>query len=439
MIFYPLSYIINSMINNELNIIKDFIEELDKDNSRLYKQSILEKYKDNYVVRSFLHFVYNPYTTTGISSKKASTIFELTCYKDYNIFHNLNSLFIYLEGNNTGTYKVLSELANLFDSLESESSKDILIKIITKNFKLGIDALTINKILGNIIPQFNIQLAETFFDHPDKVDGNREFCLTTKIDGGRIIALKERGEVTFFTRAGQPYEGLIDIEEELKNIPYDNFALDGEITLLDKGKLTSKDQYKQTMKIVRKDGEKHGVKILAFDLLPIEDFKSQLTSIPYIERRNRLESNFSNLTYITILPVLYRGNDKNKIYQILDEQVNKGEEGIMINFSDAPYRFKRSYDLLKCKKMHDLDLPIVGFEEGEGRNKGRLGAILVNYKNNIVKVGGGYTDSLRDSIWKNRDNLLGVTVAVKYFEETTNDKGGISLRFPVFIDFRFDK
>ena len=84
-------------------------------------------------------------------------------------------------------------------------------------------------------------------------------------------------------------------------------------------------------------------------------------------------------------------------------------------------------------------MPIIGFEEGRNRHTGKLGAFLVSYKENIVKVGTGISDELREEVWNNQDKYLGVTIAVKYFEETTNDKGGISLRFPVFVDFRFDK
>jgi DNA ligase-1 len=36
-------------------------------------------------------------------------------------------------------------------------------------------------------------------------------------------------------------------------------------------------------------------------------------------------------------------------------------------------------------------------------------------------------------------DIIGKIVEVQYFEETTNADGGISLRFPVFKDFRPDK
>jgi DNA ligase-1 len=112
----------------------------------------------------------------------------------------------------------------------------------------------------------------------------------------------------------------------------------------------------------------------------------------------------------------------------------------MINICDASYEFKRTNNLLKVKKMNTLDLQIIGFEEGAGRLAGTLGAILVRYKNgNVVKVGSGFTDWLREEIWKNQGKYIDRICEIQYFEETTNADGGISLRFPVFKDFRYDK
>jgi DNA ligase-1 len=95
---------------------------------------------------------------------------------------------------------------------------------------------------------------------------------------------------------------------------------------------------------------------------------------------------------------------------------------------------------MKVKKMNTLDLQIVDFEEGSGRLAGTLGAIHVRYKDgNVVRVGSGFSDILRSQIWANKDKYLYSICEIQYFEETTNADGGISLRFPVFKDFRPDK
>jgi DNA ligase-1 len=145
-------------------------------------------------------------------------------------------------------------------------------------------------------------------------------------------------------------------------------------------------------------------------------------------------------SYFELLPELYRGIDTSKITELLDAEIARGQEGIMINICDAPYEFKRTWNLLKVKKMNTMDLQVIGFEEGTGRLAGTLGAILVRYKNgNVVKVGSGFTDWLRTEIWNNRGKYIDAICEIKYFEETTNQEGGESLRFPIFNDFRPDK
>lgn len=420
---------------HSLENIAIFIETMNKENSRKYKEETLRSYSDNNIVRTFLYYMYNPFLVTGISRKKIEFIpdkeYQVETFDD--ILDILNWLFV----NNTGNNTCLATIYYFMQQVPEEY-KEVVKLILTKNIQLGVEAVTINKIFPKLIPTFEIQLAEKYFDHPEIIQG-RKFTLTTKIDGGRIIAIKQNGNVRFFTRAGQPYEGLIDIQKELEAHPLRDFVLDGEITLLDKGNLTSKEQYKETMKITRKDGEKHGVKILAFDYLTPSAFESKYDDTPYSLRRAMLTELFSNLKYVTVLPALYSGDDESVILKYLDEQTSNGEEGVMINFNDAPYRFKRTLDLLKVKKMKDIDLRIEGFEEGKNRHTGELGAFLVNYFDNIVKVGTGLSDELRKEVWNNQDKYLGKIISIKYFEETTNDKGGRSLRFPVFVDFRYDK
>lgn len=415
-------------------MIKEFLEfvnEIQKDSSRLYKESVLKKYSDNDDIKYLLDFVYNTYIVTGISSKKLQkTNLSNTHLSELELFE-------YFKKNNTGRDEDIAVL-NTFKTNFSVEEQKLIDQIISKNLQLGIDVKTINKVIPNLIPVFTIQLANKYFDNPSFVDG-KEFWLTTKIDGSRIIAIKENQNVYFFTRAGQRYLGLVDLEEELKNVPQDNFVLDGELTLLDKGNLSSKEQFKETMKISRKDGIKHGLKMLVFDYLELDEFKNNKSYTMYSDRREKLNKLFTNpFTYFSLLPIIYHGTDTTKITELLNKAIKAGEEGLMINLQDV-YQFKRTSSLLKVKKMNDLDLTVVGFEEGTNRLVGTLGALLVEYKNNIVKVGSGFSDELRKEIWLHQEEWLGRTVIVQYFEETKNQDGGISLRFPVYIDYREDK
>ena len=425
-----------------LEHFNEFVKEMNVSRSRLHKQAVLKKYKDDEVIKRYLVIAFDPYRVYGISTKKLNKEFNKSPNPAIALA-SIFDLFDYLEKHNTGTSEDIIKCQRYIEHMQKNSPEcvDLLKSLICKDLSIGVESKTINKEIPGLIPTFNVQLANKYFDKPSYLDG-KTFAITTKIDGGRIIAIKENGKVSFYTRAGQLYEGLVDLEEEMLRLMPDNSCFDGEITLLYKGNLISKEQYKDTMKIVRtKDPEKHGIKMLVFDWMPAEDFKKQCCELSYEVRRANLEVLFStiNFRYFELLPILYRGSDLSVIPEILNEQIAKGEEGIMLNEWTAPYSFSRTNSLLKCKVFNTCDLRVVGFEEGTGKYTGMLGAFICEYKGNKVKVGSGLTDDLRTEIWLDQGRHLNEIIEVSYFEETKDSTGKLSLRFPTFKDFRPDK
>ena len=427
-----------------LQHFNEFVKEITSSNSKKFKQGVLEKYKDDPVVHRYLKIAFDPYVVYGISSKKlAKDVRVGECQCPLTVF----DLFDYLAEHNTGRdYDIaVCQIALEWLAQDDTECAQLLTALICKDLSIGVDAKSINAAMPDLIPTFNVQLAQKYFEKPEKVEG-KYFAVTTKIDGGRIIAIKDEDKVTFYTRAGQLYEGLVDLEKEMLETFPDGLVLDGEITILDDKGIPSKEAYKRAMKITRADGEKHGLKMKVFDAMHIDEWRAQKCTHDYIERRALINTLFGYTpnkqphTYFELLPELYRGTDTSKILELLDEAIANQEEGVMINICDAPYEFGRTWNLMKVKKMNTLDLMVVDYEEGSGRLAGTLGAIHVRYKNgNIVKVGSGFSDELRRQIWNHDIMIVGSVVEIQYFEETTNADGGLSLRFPVFKDFRFDK
>lgn len=415
---------------------KAFTEEILCNNSRLYKKNVLEKYKEDEIVKEYLVLAFSPYIVFGISKAKLNKQVSCVAYPADSVL----DLFYWLEKNNTGTdaaIKMCQETLAVIASVDQESA-DLLEKLICKDLSIGCDAKTINSVIPGLIPQFSCMLAEKYFDRPQYVEG-KEFVITTKLDGFRLVVLKDQdGSITCYSRVGQPVEGLVEIEEELRNQLPCNIALDGELTISNYFDMPSKDAYKAASKVIRLKGDtpKTGLTYRVFDCMTADEFKAQQCGKSYVERRAMLES-FPVMAHVEVLPVLYQGSDTSKITEWLTKITADGGEGCMINILSAPYVWNRTWNLLKVKKMNTLDLQIIGFEEGTGRLTGTLGAILVRYKNgNTVKVGSGFTDWLRAEIWNNQGKYLGRICEIQWFEETTNVEGGISLRFPIFKDFR---
>jgi DNA ligase-1 len=126
--------------------------------------------------------------------------------------------------------------------------------------------------------------------------------------------------------------------------------------------------------------------------------------------------------------------------EINAKAVAGGYEGIMIKDPEAGYECKRSVAWLKLKPFIEVSLTVTGFEEGTGRNVGKLGALVCEGEDDgkriNVNVGSGFTDSDRDIFWNNADSVIGDIVEVRADAVTQNQDGTYSLRFPRFLRFR---
>lgn len=426
-------------MNKTIEIIKQ-LETTTGTNDKI--KIIKDNADENNFVKS-LQYTYTSDLQYGFSDKKLRE--ELDKYIAQNKDKSINTE--YKDG-----FQLLDVLAksNINDILRNETyqflascnndERELWIRIITKDLRCNISAKSINKAIPDTIFVFGVMLADKYFNKQSKVK-NKEFIITQKLDGARFILIKDHeGNVKYYTRQGQEVTGLIEFEEDIKRIP-NNTVIDGEV-LLDKDGLHSKDLYRETMKEFRKKGEKHGLILHAFDILSYDEFRKGTSVYICKDRKDMLHELITNneFTNIVEVPVRYIGKDENMIIKLLDEAISKDEEGIMVNLSDGVYECKRTTNILKVKKFQDADLKVISIEEGEGKNKGTLGRINVEYKNNIIGVGSGFSDEMRNEVYNNPDKYIGKIAKIQYFEETKNSKDNKpSLRFPVFLEWRFDK
>lgn len=421
-------------------VIKIFRELQENSGKRL--QEILEKNKDNQMLKDVLYFVYNPFIVTGLSSKKIKKDLSGMTIVKVPIINNpkfdITCIFDYLIDHNTGKDEDIAYVQHYLYSIPA-SDREIYEQIFTKELKLGITSKTINKVWEDFIPDFNVMLAEKYWDRMDELEKEEpRIIITQKYDGIRAVAKVRDGNVEIFSRQGKPIEGLKDIEKELSQL-VDGFY-DGEL-LLDKENIPSKDLYRETVQVVNSKNEyKNNVIFNIFDYIPLNDFVIGYSKMNCWGRKRFVYEELRKIEPDWLKPVeiLYHGKyDKRIVQQELDKQIALEHEGVMVNLTNAPYKGKRTKNILKVKAMQDCDLKIIGFEEGTGKNKGTLGAIIVDYKGFKVKVGSGFTDKDRTYFWNNQKELLGRVITVQYFEETTNIKdNSLSLRFPVYLDLR---
>lgn len=412
--------------------ILSIMTELQSTDGKLKKQEIIKENLDNEYFVEAMKFLLNDFIVTGLSSKKINKEIAVEGYA-YAIYNILEAIE-YLKANNTGKDADIQNINFCISSQNTEEEKEFCRLLFTKDLKLGISASTWNKIVPKDlqIPVFDVMLAKKFSEHSDKVRGN--FIITKKMDGTRLVIIKEKGVVTGYTRQGKEYIGLNQIESDILSIQnLDNVVFDGELLADFVG--NTNEIFSETLKRSRnKDKDKKGLVYHIFDMMPLDEFKCGKSKKNAIDRKRDLSDIFkgSRFEFLNEVKPLYIGNDFSEIAKWANYAKEQGWEGIMVNL-DKPYVCKRTEFLLKVKDMQSCDLKVVGFEEGDGRLKGTLGAILCEYKDNIVKVGSGFSDELRYEIWRDKDIWINRVVEIQYFEESQDSKTKLkSLRFPVF-------
>lgn len=116
----------------------------------------------------------------------------------------------------------------------------------------------------------------------------------------------------------------------------------------------------------------------------------------------------------------------------------KGWEGLMLR-KNSTYKGKRSDDILKLKTFHDDEYKVVDtfsgpfryIKEGLEVEEEMLSGVAIEHKGNIVRVGSGFSIDQRKHLHNNPKDILGKIITVQYFEESQNQNGDYSLRFPV--------
>ena len=96
---------------------------------------------------------------------------------------------------------------------------------------------------------------------------------------------------------------------------------------------------------------------------------------------------------------------------------------------------------MKVKNFNDAEYKVESVEfgvkpmliNGIMQNVECVSALHINHKGFDVKVGSGLTDAQRIE-WKNNpEKIIDKIVKIKYFEETVDQNGEISLRFPILL------
>tara|TARA_R100000697_G_scaffold57574_2_gene70767 strand:+ start:514 stop:1767 length:1254 start_codon:yes stop_codon:yes gene_type:complete len=402
--------------------LQEFIDKMRATSSSTDKVQIIKD--SSPFIHKCLEYTYNPFKQYYVTSK--------TCIKnlDKGITTNTGGLFDTLDrlSNREVTGHDAIKLVNGF-------SDKLIYKIIDKNLDIRAGDKVINKAVPGLIPTFSVALAKEYDDKCDWV--NDDWYASRKLDGVRCLAVVNyEGKCTLYSRMGKELTTLNKVKEAIEATGIINTVFDGEICLIDEN---GNEDFQGIMKqLRRKDHQIENPAYMIFDMIHKPEFDNQKGNEILSERlsklRGWLQSRFidNNILRYTEQFQVTDGRHFDKWGQI---SADNNWEGFMLR-KDVAYEGKRTKNLLKVKKFFDAEYKVIDFDiddheivvNGRSETVPMLSQVWIEHKGYKVKVGSGWTQEQR--LQYIDGSIVGKTITVQYFEETKNDKGGISLRFP---------
>ena len=421
--------------NEQLAELHIFVEQMQATSSSLDKVEILKKQPP--FIQKVLEYTYNPYKQYNLTAKTLIKNKDMVAkYGYYDLFYLLDALS---KRTITG-HDAIAHVNGFMVGLDLQG-KELVCRIIDKDLEIRAGAKVINKAFPNLIPEFNVALAQNYEPKLASFgeDSDETWYASRKLDGVRCLAVVDvEGKCTLYSRMGKEFTTLDKIKHAIEATGIINYVFDGEICILDED---GNEDFQSVMKeLRRKDHQIENPVFMIFDMIHRIDFeKGNAVSGGILSERLHTLRTWLGPRYETKETLRYLGQ-----YAITDGRhfdkwaqmaTDNNWEGFMLR-KDTFYEGKRSKNLLKVKKFHDAEYTVTAVDfdrmrivkDGREEYLDMLAQVWIEHKGYKVKVGSGFTQEQR--LKYTQEPIVGKTITVQYFEETANDKGGISLRFP---------
>ena len=415
--------------------INEFMTQMNDSNSSNEKIRIMSASSRN--IRKVLYYTYNPFMQYNVTSKLLNKRKDLT-----RVYTKFASIFDLLDSLNQRLITGHRAIEEINGFIYCNPEYDQLINLmLDRNLKLRVSVKSINKAIPNLIPVFNVALANKYDDKTKKkVDFKKDvWYVSRKLDGVRcLIVVDEKGKARSYSRAGKQFHTLSLVEKDIESLGVKNVVFDGEMCIVDD---QGDEDFQSIMKEIKRKNHtiKNGL-FQVFDYIKYEDFtRGHSSEKTFSERINTLQNillnkDVSYISFLTQTPVL----SFHELTAISSTAASKGWEGLMLRKNDL-YKGKRSNDILKVKTFYDDEYKVVDtffgplryVKEGVEVEEEMLSGVAIEHKGNIVRVGSGFTIDKRKHLFKHPEDILNKIITVQYFEESQNQNGEYSLRFPV--------
>lgn len=426
----------------------DIIAELESDNSRLFKESVIyaAALSGNTEFFAGVRMALDCMITFGVKKVPERSGTDGGGYP-WAAFH-LNLLKL-VEREITG-HAARDLIQDMMEHSTNQQWNHWYRRILIKDLRCGVSEKTINNVVDTIrpdysVPVFGCQLAHDSANHESKVAGRK--MVEVKLDGVRVITIVyPDGRVDQFSRNGKELANFEHVKQQISKVAQgfdEPMVLDGEIM---------SHSFQDLMRQVHRKSNVRATDAVLhlFDALPLRDFQAGRCQLDQQRRSQFLQdwyqANQDHLPNVAVLAHelldLDTAEGQAQFREINARAIRGGYEGIMIKEPRAAYECKRSTSWLKLKPYIEVSLRAVEVVEGTGKNAGRMGAVIFEGQDMghhiRVSVGGGWSDSDRDDIWQDRSSVVGQIGEVRAdaITQSQDSQGVYSLRFPRFKTWR---
>lgn len=462
-------------------MIKQIFDEIAAESSTNRKVEILSKYKDNELLKEVLY--------KACSKRVKFFIKQIPEYTSIGQPYSLEQAIVKIEDFSTRALTgnaAIGYLQKLLMGLPKDDAY-VLERIIEKDCRINMGTSLINKVFPKLIEEtpymgaksYDIKLVKKLFEK-----GKKAFS-QVKMDGRYANSIIRSSEAELESRQGEPTVlAAIDGEGKIRDAKFiqelkrlDDCVLNGELTIPGIPRYISNGIIASLVSIGKKikDGENVDKEISKFekehqmiyetaldsivytvwDTITVEEYFDAKSNVPYSKRLANLGQLILNGYENISAEAISIGDNANTLIRIVDgkmvssfeeamahfqEMLNRGEEGTILKAEDGTWKDGKPNWQVKCKLEMDVDLKIVGFNYGTGKNANVISSINVTSSDGLVNTKPtGIDEKMMKYITENQDKLMNTILEVECSGLSRDGNGNYALLHPRFKKLRDDK
>ena len=427
--------------------VEKVIQEIASTSSKIGKEEIIRKYKDDLMFKTVLKQALDPTISYGIAAIDHERV-PSGLDKD---FDNVTFAMFKLLANRTFSgNNAREQIASEINDLNVDSA-NLLRKILLKDLRAGFGASTVNKAIKGLIPTFPYMRCS--LPKGAKINEWRwkDGVFSQEKADGMFVNINhyKGGDVTITSRQGKefPLDDFKPIVQGIQRYFSEGYQYHGELIVsrvTDENVVTLPREVGNGMLNSISQGGKLEPELVIFvylwDSIPLSSVVTKgKHKEPYWKRFKRIDDSTCNTWEVRTIPTRKVTSFEQAMthYRYL---ISQGYEGTIIKNPDGFWKDGTSKDQVKMKMEVDVDLKVVDFEKGKGKNASTFGSIICESSDGELVVSvSGFSDSLRHDIWNNRSSYIDRIITVRANSVMKNSGKAHSLFLPRFVEFREDK